>query len=90
MQDPSGRVRSSEFEARGTGVSALQLRLENNLSYAHSALEKLELKDLSAERPVPHENRSTDVASALLHAMGHTALHLGHIEITRQLWDARK
>ncbi len=90
MQDPSGRVRSREFEARGTGVSALRERLDNNLTYARSALAKLDLKDLAAERPVPRENRSTDVASALLHAMEHTALHLGHIEITRQIWDTRK
>jgi hypothetical protein len=27
---------------------------------------------------------------ALNHALAHTALHIGHAQITRQLWDARQ
>jgi hypothetical protein len=30
------------------------------------------------------------VAWAVLHAVDHTALHLGHIQITRQLWEQRQ
>jgi len=30
------------------------------------------------------------VAWALLHALDHTAQHLGHMQITRQLWDQER
>jgi ankyrin repeat protein len=29
------------------------------------------------------------VAWCLAHALEHTALHLGHMQITRQLWEQR-
>jgi hypothetical protein len=29
------------------------------------------------------------VGWALLHALEHTAIHLGHIQITQQLWDQK-
>jgi hypothetical protein len=28
-----------------------------------------------------------NIAWSLLHALEHTALHLGHMQLTRQLWE---
>ena len=47
------------------------------------------LDDLAAEQVSTRHQQPYSVAWALLHALDHGALHLGHIEITRQLWLQR-
>jgi uncharacterized damage-inducible protein DinB len=88
-REPSGRDRAAEFTVSGRQASDLQERLAATLAHSRSVLEKLTPGDLAAERADPREGRTVSVAYALLHALEHTALHVGHIQIVRQLLDQR-
>jgi uncharacterized damage-inducible protein DinB len=87
MGESSGRNRAAEFQAHGLQASELAALPAASLDYARGALEKLALADLTAPRTSPRDGREVTVAWALLHALKHTALHAGHVEITRQLWE---
>jgi len=89
-RDPSGRDREAEFRARGLDAATLKDRLANSLAYCRGALEGLTLQDLETPRTSPRDGRTFTVAWSLAHAPEHTALHLGHIQITRQLWEQRQ
>ena len=90
LGESSGRDRAVEFHARGISLDALLARLADTSAYAQSALTLLTLGDLEQERVSPRDGRKFSVAWALLHALEHTAIHLGHIQITRQLWEQQK
>jgi uncharacterized damage-inducible protein DinB len=87
MREPSGRDRDAEFAVHGLGADLLKKRLDDSLDYARLALERLTLAALPQERTGPPEGRTVTVAWALLHALEHGALHVGHIQLVRQLWD---
>jgi len=86
-QDPSGRVRSTEFEVRDWNANDLQERLDQTLAHSLGVLNKLTLDDLDKPRQSPRDGEIYSVAWALAHALEHTALHLGHMQIGRELWD---
>lgn len=90
MDEPSNRDRDSEFRARGASVESLKARLEQATAYARASLEKLSLQDLTASRQSIRDGKSYSVSYALLHALEHSGIHLGHMQIMRQLWDERK
>jgi uncharacterized damage-inducible protein DinB len=86
-QDPSGRDRAAEFRARGWDTAALETRLAETLDHSRRVLEGLEFSDLEALRTSPRDGRQFTVAWCLAHALEHTALHLGQMQITRQWWE---
>jgi uncharacterized damage-inducible protein DinB len=86
-QDPKERDRDAEFRVRDVGIEMLKARLADNLEYARNALNNFTIQDLEAIRVSARDGRNYSVAWALLHALDHTALHLGQIQITRQLWE---
>jgi uncharacterized damage-inducible protein DinB len=88
--EPSGRDRSAEFRADGLPFEVLQKRLYEAIEYARNALNTLTLQDLGQERVSQRDGRKFSVSWALLHAIEHAATHLGHIQLTCQLWDAHK
>jgi uncharacterized damage-inducible protein DinB len=83
--DPANRNREAEFKARGLDSEKLAQRLNGNLEYIRSALENLTLDDLASLRNPPDRERS--VAWILSHVLKHTAIHLGHVQLMRQLWE---
>ncbi len=85
----SDRVREEEFHAKGISAERLKDRLDEVLSYSQSVLEALNLDDLEATRTSPRDGREYTIAWSLAHALEHTALHLGPIQIIRQLWDQK-
>ena len=87
--EPSGRVRSDEFVATGKSVEDFIERSNNILAHSQSVVARLSIAELDDRRNVPQSDRQVTVAWAVLHALEHTALHAGHIEITRQLWEQR-
>ena len=89
-QEPSDRDRDSEFKVHDVGMDGVRKRLDDSLAYAHKSLEKLTLQDLETSRTSPRDGRKFTVAWALLHALEHANLHLGHIQITHQLWIESK
>ena len=88
-QDPANRDRSAEFRAHGLDEATLIARLIASLTHSRATLERLSLSELE----VPHtltDGREVTVAWALFHNLQHVALHVGQIQLTRQLWEQQK
>jgi hypothetical protein len=85
--EPSGRVREAEFQAREQEAGHLLALLDQTLAHSRKTLEGLEAADLGAARVASRDGLIYSVAWCLAHALEHTALHLGHIELTRQMWQ---
>jgi uncharacterized damage-inducible protein DinB len=88
--EPSMRDREAEFRVQGLSEQDLIQRLRLNEDFIQKALERLALQELEEPRTSPRNGRSVTVGWALCHVLKHTALHLGHMQITRQLWEQRK
>lgn len=86
--EPSGRIREEEFKVQGITKNDLKQRLTDSLAYSKKLLESFHIDDLEAEKLSTRDGKSYTVSWGLLHALEHTAIHLGHIQIIRQLWDA--
>lgn len=86
-QEPSGRNRPSEFETAGIDAATLSAELDKSLAQARTVLASLSQADLSELRQSSSHYRSFSVAWSLLHVLEHTAVHSGHLELTRQLWE---
>jgi hypothetical protein len=85
------RDRAGEFVAMGSGGD-LMTDLDLLARQIHESLDSLTAADLDRPTEGNRRFRSTDTADeplplrdAVLHALEHTALHLGHVQITRQL-----
>ena len=83
-------IESPNFKFENLKPGELTARLQESWSYGAQVLENLELADLEAKRWSPRNDRDVSVTWALEHALKHTAVHLGHIQITRQLWDMHR
>ena len=88
--EPAERDREAEFRVKDISEQELILRLSQNEALIRKALEPLALQELEATRKSPRNGRSVIVGWALCHVLKHTALHLGHMQITRQLWYQRE
>lgn len=89
MGESSNRNRGAEFEARGLSVAELAARFAVVEEYVRGALQRLTLADLATIQPVPGRNQESSIGAALLHALEHTGLHVGHAQLMRQLWQQR-
>jgi uncharacterized damage-inducible protein DinB len=87
---PSGRDREAEFLAHGLSAEELLQKLSVVEDFTRKSLETFALEGLDEKRISPSNGREVTVGWALCHALKHTSLHLGHIEITRQLWEQRQ
>jgi uncharacterized damage-inducible protein DinB len=83
---PSDRNRDAEFRAHGESPAILRKRIQDVQEFEKNLLSKVTLHDLEKVCVSPRTGRRFDVGWALLHALEHTALHLGHIQIISQLW----
>jgi uncharacterized damage-inducible protein DinB len=83
--DPAHRDREDEFKVRGLDTGLLAQRLTESLAYIRSTLDGMTVEDLASPRDLRGRERS--VAWILDHALKHTATHMGHIQLTRQLWE---
>lgn len=89
-QEPSNRDRDAEFKVHNLNMDMLVNRLAESLIYVQRVLGSLTLQDLEKARLSPKDGRIVTVAWALIHALEHSATHLGHIQVTRQLWEKSK
>jgi uncharacterized damage-inducible protein DinB len=87
--ESSGRVRETEFEVYGVNAAEFLTHSRETFEYCRGILARLSAVELGQQRVAPLFGQEVTVAWALAHALEHTALHTGHIEITRQLWDQR-
>jgi uncharacterized damage-inducible protein DinB len=86
---PSGRDRPAEFQTEGLNETDLVRHLDGALAVSEGTLAQLMPEDLTALRHSAIHNRDCTAMWALLHALKHTATHLGHIQLTRQMWEER-
>jgi hypothetical protein len=90
---PLERDRPAEFRARGDFPS-LKTRYDRWLAGARDVLSPLTEDDLTRlfVRDADPKSGSRavhwSVADCLIHAVEHTAVHVGHLQIQRQLWNA--
>jgi uncharacterized damage-inducible protein DinB len=88
-RDPSNRVREQEFEMSQRDEAALKARLAEVMDHAQRVLAGLTAADLGELRG-PTRFGDKTVAWALLRALDHLAEHVGHAQMTRQLWNQRQ
>ena len=88
LDTPSSRVRAEEFQTRGVVSAEMLRRLDAVIDYARGALPRLGLEDLDQERK--DEDAPITCGWALLHALEHAYLHLGHVQLTCQMWRQRE
>lgn len=88
LDHPPSRVRAQEFQTHGVPSAEMLRRLDAVLDYARSALPRLSLADLASARQ--DEDGPVTCGWALLHALEHAYLHLGHVQLTCQLWRQRE
>jgi hypothetical protein len=82
------RDRDAEFLAKGLTPAELTQRLNDSLKYIEGVLEGLTAADL--ERKCMFRTREVTVGWAIGHSLKHTATHLGHIQVMRDLWEQFK
>lgn len=81
---PPSRDRDAEFVTQATDASVLVRRLEDVGAETRQVFSSLSEADLGGTREA--RGRTITVRWGLLHIVDHTALHLGHMQITYQLW----
>ncbi len=85
---PLDRDRPAEFRARGD-LPTLTARYDRWLADSREMLATLTEADLARVPTLASGNdRGWTVAECLMHGVEHTAIHVGHLQIQRQIWDA--
>lgn len=85
--EPGTRDRGEEFKAKGYSKGQLHALISDAEEMVHRVLERCTMEDLTQKYySVIHKDYFTGTFS-LAHALEHTALHLGHLEIMRELWE---
>ena len=87
LGEPTNRVREEEFNVHGLSTDELEKRLSGADDYTRNALRRFSLPELESVRKSPRNEKTFSVGWCLVHALEHTSLHLGHIQLTRQLWE---
>ncbi len=91
VRQSSSRVRATEFEVGGLDHSALKRLLDQALFDAQESLAHLTIDQLVEERPSLNVSLmggdSCTVAWCLLHALEHTATHVGHVQLMGDMWQ---
>jgi uncharacterized damage-inducible protein DinB len=88
--EDSHRDRDAEFKVSGLTREALKKRIEDVEAYEKSILEGMTLEQLEEERMSPRHQKNYTVAWGLIHALEHTAEHVGHLQLMNDLWKQNK
>jgi len=86
-KEPSGRDREAEFRTQDIDVAGLNERLDDSLAYIRQVLGRFNLEDLDTPCVSPRDGSTNSARWYLFRIIGHVASHLGHAQITRQMWD---
>ena len=90
LDEPPERDRDAEFNAQGLSVEGLKVMLTGADDYIRQGLRRLSLQNLESVHISPRSQKEVTAGWAILHALEHTAVHAGHAQLTRQLWEQRK
>lgn len=80
---PDGLATAHQAEAES--ADQLQALMDESLVRSKARLESLELVRFDEERE--RRGRTVTVRWAAYHTLEHTAMHVGHMQITRQVYD---
>ena len=86
---PANRNRDTEFQVTGLDHKSIDELLDRSLAVVREALEELPVDALATERLSAGHGRNFSLGWALAHGLEHTAQHVGHIQLTAQLWEAK-
>ena len=89
LNEAPARDREAEFKARGLSAAELKAEIDSADAYARKVLARLSLADLEAMQLSPRNGKTFSTGWCLAHALEHSAMHSGHIQLTRQLWDQK-
>jgi uncharacterized damage-inducible protein DinB len=81
---PTTRDREAEFATLAASPAGLLRLLENTALETREVFRRLRDTDLAETRETG--GRTVPVRWCLLHVIDHTSLHLGHMQVTFQLW----
>jgi len=84
----TGRIREQEFKSKGKTVEEVSAGWGESRSVIRAIFSDMGMGDLSRSCISPRDGSEITVAWALNHTIHHSALHLGHIQIIRQLWES--
>lgn len=84
-QEKIERNRPAEFNARAEDLKSLRILFKEIESLTQKVLEKLQQQETQALRQV--KERQVTIEWIVLHVIEHTALHLGQMQIMKQLWE---
>ncbi|MCB0110456.1 MAG: DinB family protein [Caldilineaceae bacterium] len=87
LRRSSERVRATEFTVGGLDHADLKARLDQALADAQATLAQLTIEQLTEERYAPSQERNFTVGWCLLHALEHTATHVGHVQLMGDMWE---
>jgi len=85
---PETRDRDAEFATVATSNAEIIQLLEKNALETREVFSTLSNSDLNGTRQT--KGRIVPVRWCILHVIDHTSLHLGHMQITYQLWTGGK
>ena len=85
---PAHRDRDAEFRVQSNDPGELIASVKSAAEYSRSVLARLPAEHL--DEVVESRNKPVSRRYAIVHALTHAAVHLGHMEITRQLWEASR
>lgn len=85
---PATRHREAEFAKVAASSAEILGLLEKTALETKDIFSELEDADLNGTRQT--QGRTVPVRWCILHVIDHTSLHLGHMQITRQLWAGGK
>jgi uncharacterized damage-inducible protein DinB len=85
---PAHRNRPAEFKTEAPDGQALRAQLDGALDLVRDVLRGLEPATLDESLTLP--NRTVTRRWAIVHAIEHAAIHLGHMQLTLQLWQAQR
>ncbi len=84
---PSTRDRDAEFRVHGVPLADLVAALDGALEDSIATLSKLDASALAKNRFIERYHRDQSIGANIQHALTHIALHVGHAELTRQMYD---
>jgi len=85
-----GRDRDSEFTANADSPAALERLLEKTGNTSRGIIHSLSGDDLAKLKVARPGEEPITLRSAILHQIAHMAQHLGHLDITKQIYNADK
>ena len=86
--EPTGRDREAAFAVAGLNAEELCALLDETLASSERAMERVASADLERDFTVGPGGPVTAMGP-LAHALEHTAIHTGHIELMRDLLQAQ-